>query len=100
MSSTNFQILTSASDRQARETLSIFEEARDFFLREQPSLAAPSPPADDHRIQQFQGVPALHAQRVGSGLFPGNAAGRLHRPQRTRASIACGSLSTNMCTCW
>ena len=45
ISSANFQLLTNAPEREARKTLWIFEEARDFFLREQPSLAGSPPPA-------------------------------------------------------
>lgn len=45
ISSANFELLTNAPEREARTTLGVFEEARDFFLREQPSLAGSPPPA-------------------------------------------------------
>jgi tetratricopeptide (TPR) repeat protein len=43
ISSPNFDLLTDASEGAGRKTLVAFEQARDFFLREQPSLAG-SPP--------------------------------------------------------
>jgi len=45
ISTANFELLTNAPEREARKTLAIFEEARGFFLREQPSLAGSPPPA-------------------------------------------------------
>ena len=43
ISSPNFDLITNASEDAGHKTLVAFEQARDFFLREQPSLAG-SPP--------------------------------------------------------
>src|SRR5579862_5119290 len=45
VSSANFELLTSVPEADARKTLVDFEQARAFFLREQPSLARSAPPA-------------------------------------------------------
>ena len=45
ISTANFDLLSNASETAARKTVASFEQARDFFIREQPALAGSPPPA-------------------------------------------------------
>jgi hypothetical protein len=74
ISSANFDLITNASEDAGHKTVVAFEQARDFFLREQPSLAG-SPPratiigfADEEDYKPFR-------------LRPGTLAYHLREPQ-------------------
>ena len=45
IASANFELLSNAPEGTARKTLASFEQARDFFVREQPTLAGSPAPA-------------------------------------------------------
>src|SRR4051812_16552137 len=74
IASPNFDLITNASEGAGRKTLRAFEQARDFFIREQPALAG-SPPratiigfaeyADYKPFSTREGVLAYYLRRAG-----------------------------------